>query len=129
MNGVFDAQAVIEVLQIDAALQENVLAVVDQLGVVRTGSAGGGPGRGAATEKISRFVKIDVEPGVGQRGRCGEASKAAPDYGNGRHQAALTSAGRKAGIIIIIAGGQKRERNPPVQRSFSTRLPGWMMAS
>src|SRR5207253_386350 len=52
-DGVFDAEAVVEVEQVDAALEQDVLAVIDGLGAGFVGGC-------AAAEEGSRFEDSDV---------------------------------------------------------------------
>ena len=59
---VFDAETPVEIQQIDAAAQQDVLAVVDHFRIF----AAGGPRRGAAAEEIARFVDIDFESRAAQ---------------------------------------------------------------
>jgi hypothetical protein len=76
-----DAEPPVEIEQIDAAAQQDVLAVVDHLRVV----APNRPGSGAAAEKISRFVNNDIESRATERSGRGEARKAASNHSDLRH--------------------------------------------
>ncbi len=86
---VFDAETAIEVEQIDAAAQQDVLAVVDHLGIF----AADGPGGGAAAEEVAGFVDVDFESCAAESDGGGEAGEAAADYGDARHysRAAISS--------------------------------------
>jgi hypothetical protein len=78
---VVDSQTPIEVQQINATAQQDVLAVVDHLPIVTTG----GPGCGTAAEEITRFVNIDFESRAAESDGRGEAREAASDQSDARH--------------------------------------------
>jgi len=59
---ILDAEPPVEIQQVDATVQQNVLAVVDHLRVVTAH----GPGRRPAAEEIARFVDIDFESRAAQ---------------------------------------------------------------
>ena len=75
---VFDADAAIELDQVGAAAEQDVLAVVDHF-----------PGRGmlvgggASTEEGTAFEKGDFVAGAGEGSRGGQAGQAAAGYGYG----------------------------------------------
>ena len=67
-----DAQAAVEIQQIDAAAQQDVLAVVDGLRIDLVG------GRAAAQER-ARFEEFDGVPGAGERRGRSQSRQAAAD--------------------------------------------------
>ena len=69
----FDSQPAIKIQQIDAAAQQDVLAVVDDLGVLAVADF---VGRGAAAQERARFQHSDRVAGAAQRRRgCGKPSQ------------------------------------------------------
>ena len=70
-----DAEAIVEVDEVDAAAQEHVLAVVHPFAARRVYEGGG-----AAPEDRTSFVQLDREAGVGQRDRPGQSGQPATDY-------------------------------------------------
>ena len=67
-----DAQASVEIQEIDAAAQKNVLAVID-------GFAAGIVGSGAAAQERAGFENTHVVAGSAQSGRRGQSGQATTD--------------------------------------------------
>ncbi len=82
---VADPQALVEIQEVDAAAQQQVLAVIDGLGGVLV-RAGNGVGRGASAQERARLEEVHVETSAAQSGCRGEAGKAAAGYENRGHQ-------------------------------------------
>jgi hypothetical protein len=82
---VADAQALVEIQEVDAATQQNVLAVIDGLGGIFV-RAGNGVRRGASAQEVARLEEIHVETSAAQSGCGGEAGEAAAGYENRGHQ-------------------------------------------
>src|SRR3954463_10137567 len=66
----FDSEAAVEIAEIGAAAEENVLAVVDDLA-----GAGMFVGGGASTEIGTLLEKRDTESGIGECAPCGESGE------------------------------------------------------
>ena len=77
------AQPPVEIQQVDAAAQQHVLAVVDQLGSV-VGRRERKRSR-AAAQKRARFEHLDAEPGAAQRRRRREPGQSAAYDDRARH--------------------------------------------
>src|SRR4051794_33736204 len=73
----FDSEAAVEIAEIGAAAEENVLAVVDDLA-----GAGMFIGGGASAEIGTLFEQRDAESGVGERAASGESGESAADNGD-----------------------------------------------
>ena len=74
----------VEIQQVDAAAQQDVLAVVDGL----AGLAFASParvGRGAAAQKRARFEQIDFESRAAQRGRRSQSGQSAAGNQHATH--------------------------------------------
>ncbi len=84
LDAIGDAQPPVEIQQVDAAAQQHVLAVVDDLGAVA--GAGQRIRSSAAAQESARFVKIHFESGLAQRrGGC-QSGQAAADHDRCGHQ-------------------------------------------
>src|SRR5271157_93385 len=84
-DAVADAQALVEIQEVDAAAQHQVLAVIDGLRGILVG-AGNRVGGGASAQEGTRLKKIHVETSAAQGGCRREAGQAATGYENRRHQ-------------------------------------------
>jgi hypothetical protein len=70
------AKPAVEIEEVDAAPQQDVLAVVDHLGIFTADR----PWSGAAAREVSRFADDDVESRAAESGGGGQASEATADY-------------------------------------------------
>jgi hypothetical protein len=66
-----DAQAAVQIEQVHKAAQQNVLAIIDQLGIAGRDRKGGG----AAAQERAGFVEMDIEAGAAQGGGGGQARR------------------------------------------------------
>ena len=70
LDAVAHAQPLVEIQQVDAAAQQDVLAVVDGLGFL-AGRGGKRIRRGAPAQERPRFEQVHFEAGAAQRRRRG----------------------------------------------------------
>ena len=84
-NQVANPYTLVEIQEVDAAAQQEVLAVIDGLRGIFTG-AGNRVGRGASPQEGARLEKVHVETSAAQSGCRGEAGEAAARYENRTHQ-------------------------------------------
>ena len=69
-----DAEARIEVDEVDTAAQEHMLAVVHPFAARRVDEGGG-----AASQDRTPFVQLDLETGIGQCDRAGQSGQSSSD--------------------------------------------------
>jgi hypothetical protein len=82
MDPIGYAQAAVEIHQIDAAAQQDMLAVVYHFGIVARNGIGGS----SAAQESPGLKKINLKSGLAQRGSRRKASQTSADHNRRRHR-------------------------------------------
>src|SRR5450432_3659900 len=81
MDPVHHVQSLVEIQNVDAAAQQQMLAVVDNLGAVAWKRVGGG----TPTQEPAGFEQIYLESGASERGGGSQSGQAAADNNRTGH--------------------------------------------